>query len=107
MRVVQIGDVRQKNLSRDLLLEIPVQKIVMDGIRLNGANHAAVRVRFADWAEQTVFLHQTADLLQIHENPKVPGQHHIELFCPFVAVAIPMRFQDSLKIPPILLFSLA
>jgi len=51
MRVVQIGDVGQKNLSRDLLLEVSIQKIVMDGICLNGTDHAAIGVRFADRAE--------------------------------------------------------
>ena len=88
-----------------MCLKLTVYKVFCNVVRLQRLCHPSIWIGLADWAKQIIFLHQSADLLGIHDNPFVEQSHMNTSNALFIS-AIPVRLQDKFKILSVGIFLL-
>ena len=83
--------------------EFPIDPVICDCVRPEGFCHTSVWVRLSDWTEKPVFLHQSADLFQVHPD-SLMEKTHVDTACAFGITAVMIGGLDQFKIRLILLF---
>ena len=76
-----------------MLLEFTFYTVVRNDIGLHCLSHAAVWISFADRTHESVFAHESADLLVIHADARMQKSHIYAAYA-FVVSAESVGLQD-------------
>ena len=73
-----------------MCLKLTVYKVFCNVVRLQRLCHPSIWIGLADWAKEIILLHQSTDLLGIHDNPFVEQSHmntsNALFICPLLGV---------------------
>ena len=80
--VKEVGNICQQGLTRRIASELSVNLVLCHMARFHRLGHLTVRICLTNGATESVFLHQTADLLDVHDNRRIKMQQaHVDTAC--------------------------
>lgn len=80
------------------------EKIIGNHAGLQCLCHPTVWICLSDRAEEVELIHQSADLLQVHDDRRISmEQRHVDTSCPFGEAVHIISIKDQFKILSILL----
>lgn len=97
-----IGNICQQCLTGCITSELAMKLILCYMACFHCHSHAMVRICLPDWAKQSVFLHQTAYLLDVHDNRRIQMQQtHIDASSTFLVATELIGLFYQCKIPTV------